>query len=313
MRTFPLSLAHVARWTRGYLGVAATEWLLVVSVFALMPTLAAADELLWKFSTGQSLKYEVTQNVDSKILGTKVIGSTLEQKLDLTWEVDADDATKLKQTITRARLKMDSPVLSFNYDSGSNQEAEGPAAKSLQQVFKALVGKKIGMKMNAQGDIQDVRLEEISDALKSNLAAAEGNPLASEESIKQLITRSSISFPTGSITIGQEWKSPKIELKQPFGTQVLEVSNTYDGPVQRDGKELAKISRKITMTIKPAQGALLDVKIKSSEATAEIYFDAKEGKLVESTTSLNAVMEVVAANNTMEQEIKSTAVMKLVP
>lgn len=294
------------------------RFLVVCLVLAASTAASAQERLRWKFEKGKTTKYQVAQNMDIKmsVMGQN-IDSKMNQTMDMGWTVEsvADDGTAtLRQQITRVQMTMNSPFFNVEYDSDKEEQPEDPVGGQLAQVFEAMVGKDFTLKMTSRGDVSDV---ELPDDLKEALEGAGGGALPggagfNAESLKQLVSQSSVAFPAEPVSKGKQWDT-QTEAKLPFGTMKLDNKFTYQGPEQRGGKSLHKIALKPKIAIEAAPDAQVQLAVKSQEANGTIYFDNREGRIAESTMKQKMEMELNAGGQAITQTIDQSMTMKLVP
>src|SRR4051812_2500102 len=125
-------------------------------------SVSGAETLRWKFTPGESLRYSMVQETTQ---GLKAMGqefkTNLNQTVDLHWSVksvSSEGVADMSQTIDRVRMKVDGPGGSFEYDSQAGKAPEGPVANALGPLLKALVGAEFTLKMNARGELSDVKV-----------------------------------------------------------------------------------------------------------------------------------------------------------
>ena len=128
------------------------------SLFPLCALLAAvlqdgAVEIRWKFTPGQELRYEVTQQST-----TAVQGMSQEQTSTTTylWKIEdvAEDGTaRIRMKYEALRIKS-AGLQEFEYDS--RKDKEPPPVQSVQ-IQSKLVGQSFTMKMTPAGRVRDVK------------------------------------------------------------------------------------------------------------------------------------------------------------
>src|SRR5262249_38285939 len=140
---------------------------------------AAQTTLRYKFKKGEKLNYEMEQKIGMamSIMG-RDINMDMGQTIDMTWsvlDVDADGKAKMTQTITRVRFTMDGPTGKVEYDSKEDKAPEGPLGKIMTPIFRALAGAEIGLTMDTQGKVSDIKVpEKLTKAAKSLPQGAAG-------------------------------------------------------------------------------------------------------------------------------------------
>ena len=133
-------------------------WLLSMLFLGLGEAVADGPTVLrWKLSEGDRFHYRIEERAT---LGDKSRGLAETLQMDTSWTVG-----KAEQGIFRITVRIDKirfaargdvgygPV-KVEYDS-STGKAEGPGTKALNEVFRALLGSDIQMKMNPLGGVGD--------------------------------------------------------------------------------------------------------------------------------------------------------------
>ena len=279
----------------------------------------AQTTLRYKFTKGEKLKYEMEQKmVMAMSLGGMDINMDLGQTIDMTWnilDVDADGKAKMTQTISRIRFKMDGGAAGkLDYDSKDDKDVEGPLGKFMMPILKALAGAEIGLTMDPQGKISDVKVpEKLTKAAKNlpgGLAGAGLGDMLSEEGLKQMMDQSGLRLPKEAVAKGKSWDQ-KMEMKMPMGKMKVETTNTYEGPVKRDGKELERVAMKPKVTIEADPASPAKITLKSQDAKGSAHFDNAAGRLISTNLTQDMEMVIGVGGQEVTQKLKQTVAMKL--
>ena len=293
------------RWFRGLLA-------LTVATAALSAGAVRAQTLLrWKFQPGQTLHYEVQQDVKTKgNVGAQAIGMTMKMTMDMTWKVDAVDAQgngSLTMTLDRVRMKADLPQgMSMEYDSASDKEPEG-LAKMLASSFKAMLKQPITMKTSPRGKMSDVKVPAAMQGLLKQANNPAGEML-SAEGMQKLGGMSAL--PEEPIKPGKTW-SEKATVKSPMGNMEVETNFRYLGNVQQQGQTLEKIAQKMTMKLAGGEKKL-PMEIKKQEGKGTLLFDNVAGHPVSNAMKMNMTMELEVVGQKIERDVETDMQMKLV-
>lgn len=271
-----------------------------------------AKTLRWKFEAGEKLHYVMAQDINQKITsGDTPIEMKVNQTMDMTMSVEsvADGVATIKQTIDRARMKMDGPQgMKIEYDSAAEKEPEG-MGKMIATAFEAVVNKPFTVKMSPRGEVIELKVPEgMQESLQKSAGGA--GKMVSEQMLKQM---SEISvLPEEAVGPGKSWNR-KVEVDMPgLGKQTIENKFTYQGMEQRDGKELAKID--VQMEMKPADDkAAGPMKIQSHQGKGTIWFNNAEGQLQESEIKSTMKAQITVGTTSMSQEMDMNQKMKLQP
>ena len=286
---------------------------------ALVATTAQAQTTLrWKFQKGETLNYELVQKSSSKIsVNNQNIEIQSNQTIDTTWvvkDVSSDGQADVNQKFDRIRINMEAPNAKLEFDSKDGKLPEGQLGKMLGPVLQALAGAEISFKMNARGEVTDVKLpEQLVNAIKQMPGAGQGQAgMFSEDGIKKSIQQSTLPLPEEPLTPGKTWHQKTEVPTPPLGTMVIDNSYTFLGPDPQSPDKLERIELGVVTSIKPSEGSQIQVKLKSQDAKGMFLFDNKKGYL--NQTSLNQKLELVLTANGMDvtQTQESSVTMRLV-
>jgi hypothetical protein len=272
-----------------------------------------ADSLRWKFTPGETVKYTMVQETSQ---GMKAMGqefkTELNQTVDLHWSVktvSSEGVAELTQVIDRVRTKVEGPGTAFEFDSQAEKAPEGPIASVLTPLLKALVGAEFSFKMNARGELSDVKVpQKLIESLK-NAGPAAGGGMFSEEGLKNLISQSSLSLPAEPLEPGKSWDQ-KSKLPMPMiGTMIMDKTYTFKGPSGGDG--LYQILLDTKVNLEPAADSNVAVKITAQEGKGEFSFDPGAGRVVKSRIDDRMEMSLSIQGQNLEQVTKTKTTMEL--
>jgi hypothetical protein len=275
----------------------------------------AQTTLRYQFTKGEKLHYVLEQKVTMSV---KELSAEFGNIFDVTWtvqDVDAEGKAKMTHTFDRVRFKMGGGAIGkVEYDSQDGKQIEGPAGKALNPLFKAFTGAQISLTMDPQGKISNMVVpESLLQVLRKAPGAGAGlGELFSEEGLKKSMDRSRPLLPKDPVAKGAVWEQ-KLEEKTRAGVTRVEITNTLESPVKRDGKELEKVSMKPKITIEADPDAPVRYTVKSQDNTGAAYFDNAAGRLVESNMTVK--IETIAAfgGREVSQKMEQTVTLKLVP
>jgi len=278
-------------------------------------SVSGAETLRWKFTPGESLRYSMVQETTQ---GLKAMGqefkTNLNQTVDLHWSVksvSSEGVAEMSQTIDRVRMKVDGPGGSFEYDSQAGKAPEGPVANALGPLLKALVGAEFTLKMNARGELSDVKVPPtLVESLRQANPAATAGGMFSEEGLKNLIGQSSLALPEGPQEKGRTWSNSSRIPVPMLGIMVMQKNYTFEGP---DPKEpaLVKIGLDTKVTLEPAADSNVAVKITSHDGKGEFAFDPQAGRMVTSRVNDKMQMSLSVMGQDLEQTSSSVTTMTL--
>src|SRR5262249_23942490 len=299
------------------------------SLLALLLAAGAAERasaqttLRYKFNKGEKLNYVMEQKVK---MSMSVAGQDIEvdigQTIDMTWnvkDVDAQGKAKMTQKFDRVRFNMSGgPVGKIEYDSKDGKGIEGPLGKILGPMLKAMADVELTLSMDTQGKISDVTVpDKIVQAFKKVPGGGAGlGEMFSEDGLKHMMDQSGLNLPKDAVAKGSSWDQ-KMDLKTGMMAMKVEIANTLDAPVKRDGKELQRVSMKPKITLESKEKSPAQIKLKSQDNKGTAYFDNAAGRLVE--TNMTQKLEMAVTVKVMDQEMElgqkmdQTVTLKLVP
>ena len=169
------------------------------------------------------------------------------------------------------------PAEAFEYDSQAARPPKGPSPTLLGPLLKTLVGAEFTLKMNARGELSDIKVPpKLVESLRQASPAATAGGMFSEEGLKNLIGQSSLALPEGPHEKGKTWENSSRIPVPMLGTMVMEKNYTFEGPDPKDAA-LVKIGLDTKVNLEPAADSNVAVKITSHEGKGEFAFD-REGR-----------------------------------
>lgn len=290
----------------------------ILALAAMVVAGNAADaqvKLQWKFKKGETLNYQMVQNMD---MSTMAGDMKMKQTMDMAWnvkEVKSDGSAVLTQRITRIRMTMSGGFIGkIEYDSDKKNGGGGnPIADRLGKTMGALVNADFTLTMSPSGNITDMKLSEKAKAALKTAGGGAAGGLGgglSEDTFKQMSTQMGAIFPKTAISKGKTWNH-KQEVKMPFGELKTDMNFKYAGMDSISGKKVARIELDAKVSITPKAGFPGKIDIKDKGTSGKSYFDVEKGRLVSSTMSQNMDMVIMAGGQNITTGVKSTTEMKL--
>ena len=280
---------------------------------------SAQTTLRYKFNKGEKLNYVMEQKVKmSMSVAGQDIDVDVGQTIDMTWnvkDVDAQGKAKLTQKFDRVRFNMSGgPVGKIDYDSKDGKDIEGPLGKFIGPMLKALSDVELNLTMDAQGKVSDVTVpDKIVEALKKAPGGGAGlGEMFSEEGLKHMMDQSGLILPKDAIAKGSSWDQ-KMDLKTGQMAMKVEIVNTLDAPVKRDGKELQRVSMKPKITLESKENSPAKIELKKQDNNGTAYFDNSAGRLVETNMVQKLEMAISVMGMELGQKMDQTVTLKLVP
>lgn len=276
---------------------------------------SAAEELRWRFQTGESLRYTMVQDIVQTTKGQgRDLKLTMNQTVDLHWtvkSVSSEGVADLTWTIDRVRAKVSVPGRELDFDSASGKDPEGPLAAQLVPLLKAIVGAEFTLKMNARGEYSDVTVpQNVVDSLRRGGPGEQAGAADPGEGLKNLINQVNLVLPAKPLEKGDAWTSKSRFPMPMLGTVVWDKRFTFDGPEPKD-PGLRKISLDTKISLEPAADSTVAVKITSSQRVGEYAFDPQAGRIVSSRVKETLEMSFSAQGFNTVQTTQTETTMTL--
>jgi hypothetical protein len=273
-----------------------------------------AETLRWKFTPGQTLRYEFRQSTRSETTGAgKPTVVALEMVMQLVWIVESSDdqgAGTINQTIDKLGMSMQLDELPpIVYDSSSRTPPTG-SAKDIADSVRMLVGAACKLKLSARGELASV---EPSEPLRQAWEKAKAGSLFTPEGLTRILRQSSIVLPEQAIEPGAKWNATD-ETASPWGTLRLTSHYEYGGKEEHAGEMLDKIAAvtDIQLQVHRSDPQGPAVALKESSQTGTLWFDSDGGRFVASDFQQRLVTERPYREMTIRVRTTSTTAMKLV-
>ena len=305
----------MTRWSTAFrLGQVGLAYFLLCLVGSQTP---AQKLLRWRLRPGETIQVQLSQKMDTaaQIQGAE-LKSTVDMAMVMKWQVmgvDANGTAEMTQSIERMKMTMQSPGYdTVTYDSATKTKAEGPA-QSIAAGIEPLLGVKFIQKMNNRGEIVDLRLsKEAAEALDRVPSGAQVKEMFSKDGLKSLVSQAAAVLPDKPVRPGDTWRGHSVT-KSPAGDLEMDMQYTYYGSEQRQGKKLDKIGVDLVLSFADGANPLgLSVQVKDQDNQGVLYFDAAEGRFVETWLHQKLALETALGNQTHVQNLDMQLVMRFV-
>lgn len=273
-------------------------------------TALAQDDLRWKFQSGETLKYQVQQKMQTEMaVGGQKINTNMQQSMDMSWKVgmvSGQGDAAVVQTVDRVQMKMEGgPFGSLQFDTNSTEVPANPIVKAMAEVFRKIIGQEFKVTMKSTGKVENV---EVPPQLLQALNTAGAANALNEDTLKQMMEQSSVLLPAAAVSPGQSWESAQ-QIQLPFGEMKVSSKMTYEGRDQSTG--MARIAMKPTITVTPKEGSPLQLTMKKSEGSGQVLFDPSRGRIVRSDLDLTLEMQVSQQGQVIDQTVQQKTSMLL--
>jgi hypothetical protein len=232
----------------------------------------------------------------------------MRQEMNMTWDVQGVDEKTgeavIKQKFDRVKMKMNSPVGAFDYDSKSEEAPTGLGA-IIAPMYKAMTEGDFEITMTSRGEVKDVKIPEgVLAALKNSPNAGQLGDIASSDGFKKMISQGALVLPKDPPKKGDTW-STKVDMKNPaVGTQTIETTYLYDGTKDVKGTTFALIKPTLKMEFgAAAEGQKPAMSIKEQSSDGEILFNIAAGRLHSTVLNQKVTIQANAAGQPVEQKI----------
>lgn len=278
---------------------------------------AAEGPLRWKFSTGQKLRAEWTQRVETDTaIGDKPLRLVVDTTFEQDWvvgPVDESGRADITQSFRRIAVRMDlPPAAPLEFDSSSGKRPSGdlrPIADSLTP----LIGPTWQATLSARGEITQVAPSpELTAALEKVGADGRLKGLFSGVTGAEGLRRSLVVLPEAPVKMGDAWEIPS-ETESPVGRVKVVTKYHHRGVEVVDGQSLDSIESTGEMDWTPQTkgGLVKERRITEQKQTGSILFDSMAGRVVESRQTQSLRTESRVRDLLLDVRLKSTLGLKL--
>lgn len=306
----PALSAPSRRRAASVLGAALLGALLLPSAPAALA--AQAVEIRYQFSEGMDLRYEMVQSSTTEIPGMG--NMTQEQRQVLRMEVlsvDAQGNARIRQTIERIQMDMNSPMGNQSWDSADESAPPAPEFAGVG----AMVGEGLEVTIGPDGSLVDAG--DLSGWLDAMMADADPEVRAmlqqtmGEEAIENMVSQSFQALPPQAISPGESWEHT-VEIPLPFGRMSSTSVYTLEGVETVEGRRVA------TLAVTGRMGELIAeegnpmagmVQIEGGDISGRVLFDLDRGIFL--STRTETVMRMAAMGQAMESATRLE--MRLLP
>jgi len=304
--------------------------LTLISAFGTADNSKADEKLRWKFDVGEKLDYTMVQDMNMAVTGGPVaqINTSMHQEMNMTWDVlGVDEKTGdavIKQKFNQIKMKVNSPIGNFEYDTNSDAAPAGLAAR-IAPMYKAMTKGDFEITMTSRGDVKDVKIpEEVLAALKASPGAAAMGDIATEKGFKEMISKGALVLPEKAPEKGESWTTKVALNSQGGGKQTVETKYTYDGTREIDGTTYAVIRPELQMEIEnppegtpapgqPGPAAAVTSKIGEQSSEGEVLFNIEKGRLYSTVLQQKVTIDTSAGGQSMQQKIDQKIDVKVTP
>lgn len=291
-------------------GLSAAWALAILIVLAGAKRGRSQEMLRWAFEPGQSLRYEFSQTSKLTIRGgERPEERTIRLTAVLAWDVKAVEAgtATIAQTVERVRAEVKAGSQSVVYDSSKNQ-AEGPNASALAELYGAVMSEPATLKIDARGRIIEAHVpEKVTEALRGSpfQSQADGGSLMSERGLKNMLGQVLPPLPEAATAQGGTWDGM---LEIASGPLQISLATKYTLEAVEDPN--ARIVAAIETAIQPQPGVPLKVTVKSQKGQGVFHFDTRAGRLADAEVMQTFDLGIEVADQSFGQLLEMTLTLK---
>lgn len=273
---------------------------------------AAPTALRWKFTPGETVRYESMQTTQTKVkeAGGQNLDNTLTLTMDLTWKVGAVDprgVATIVQTIDRIRTTATVPNGKLSFDSKESGDAAGPAGP----LFKMLVGAEFTFKIDPQGELSDIKLaDKLLATLKGDDQPLGAQGQFSEAGLKNMLVQMGVVLPAKEINPGDTW-SRKLAIPAGINGETREVEQVYTLAAPAGGDRPLEPVDMATKFGPPPVDPNVPITVNKQEATGRFQFDNAAGRIDTSRVVERVDLTVKIQDKEINQVAETITVMTL--
>lgn len=270
----------------------------------------AQEALRWKFEPGEILRYEFSQISALTVRGGEPAEErTVELTAALAWEIQAveNGTATISQSVERVRAQVKAGSQSVVFDSSKNQ-AEGPNASALSELYGAVMAEPATLKINSRGQIIEAHVpEKVTEALRGSpfQALADGGSLMSERGLKNMLSQVLPPLPEDPTSPGMPWND-RLEI----GAGPLQMALTNEYRLESVEDQQARIASTINTSIQPQPGVPLKVTVKSQKGEGLFLFDLPSNHLSSSRVKQSFDLGLEVGDQSFSQSLEIELTLK---
>ncbi len=285
--------------------------------------------LRWQFKTGDVLRYRMTVNLESEM--SMLPGQKRVSDFGRVWRMEiksvaADGSAQIDFAYEAVKIDFDAGTARRSFDSTRKDDAATQNDAAIGKVFAPILESHVQFKMDASGQVSDVK--GLDEALAKSVALVGGGDLGLEQVVKQQFDNGSFRkmfdpgvLPDKALAAGETWQH---SLEQPNGMVGLfkyAIDSKFEGPERHGADDCAKITQTSKLSITkgdPSKSPMhMELKDSSGQGKAVIWFATKSGRLIECQSSNDVSLDMVgaaqdaSAGKPMEIHISTTSSSKI--
>lgn len=269
-----------------------------------------AVTLRYGFTEGMDLRYEMVQSSSTELPGMGALVQEQRQVLRMeVLSVDAEGNARIRQTIERIQIDMNSPMGNQSWDS---EDASGAPAPEFGGVA-AMIGHGLTFTLRPDGSLLDAG----DTGAWFDRMMADADPEVREilgqtmsgEAIEGLISQSFQPLGPGPISPGESWDHV-VDLPLPFGRMTSTTVYTLEGVETVDGRRVATLAvsgRIGELVAEEGNPMAAMVQIQGGDISGRVLFDLDRGIFLssrtETTLQMAAMGQAMGTSNRVEMRL----------
>jgi hypothetical protein len=193
----------------------------------------------------------------------------------------------------------------YSFDSASPDTKGASALEVLRDIHKALAKRTSTTTLDKTGRVLAIEHDQdVLSGLPAEIQALAKGQL-DPENLKQQANQEIDSLPTETVNKGESWQRTESANFGAGQVMTFQTKYTYEGPIQKGGKTLEKITSKVLSVDFALQDSPLPFQLKGSDLKATesegvILFDRELGQSVESSSSIRITGDITFVINNMD-------------
>jgi hypothetical protein len=251
--------------------------------------------LRWQLNPGEKFTIEAAQKTISDVAYSgKKTTTQIDLTMELSWEVIAADAGKmrLKQTLSRLAVRMELPSASrIEYDSAKGAMRPSGAARQIAAAVAPLFAAVLEVTMNDRGEVLEAKpASQAAEQLIAPVDDPAKPSLFSKASIQQLLRQPLAILPERPVSPDETWTT-EAELNTALGKARQKTLYRYAGTEEKDGVAVEKIESAAKLELEPSEAGTSKPALKEHQQTGTIYFSSSSGRIVSAEQTQKLVTE----------------------
>jgi hypothetical protein len=178
--------------------------------------------------------------------------------------------------------------------------------------YDALARRSFHVVVDGRGDLLSVRLPE-KEVQELTAEKVSLDVLLTPKGLSQFLGINWPRLPVKAVAPGDTWEEREEVVNVALGKVQATRTYSFDGPVDRDGKQLDKISFTLELAAQPQPPqAGVSFKVLRQKGRGEAYFDRTAGRFVEGKLKMELTLDTNTGRQQFEQQVVTEGAFVLV-